>query len=530
MLEQEITLACLKSELEIEALPDKEGERIRSLRVLERGRCKASFRHFLRWVNIIEPPTQETSGGIIKLELWPHLLEVIATFLTKRLITILKARQIGLSYITAAYVLWHAMSHLGSNILLFSKAEDEAFLLLGKSYNIYEQLPEFLKLKQYPQGKGEMGFPVMHSTIKAMSSTESGGASYNASIIVWDEHDLHEYARRSYFHAKPAIDSQGGQVISIFTVNPWEQDTLAQFLFINALAKKNNFTPLFFDYTVRPGRDQAWYERTKRDLTAGDLEGLTPELYMQKNFPRSIQEALMPLETTTAFDARVLNEMMGDVKNPISISDGTIDPKIVHIYQDFHIGEFYIAATDTSHGVGKDDSVSAIMNVGTGAFVADIMHNLLSPEELAFHSVAMLGRYHNPLWYIECNDRGALTIATAQRLGYKHFGYQDEKKNKIGFNTSGYLTKSGVKGTRTEMLGSYVTGVNNHQIKIFNANAINQHYDIIRRADKEGRIEAASGKKDDFIITASICWAKKDEVRTTAWDSTPIESLHFRRK
>lgn len=490
--------------------------------------CFESFPYWLKYVKIIEPPTLTNPGGVIDFQLWEHLREVIANLLTKRLITILKARQIGLSYVIAAYVLWFAMTRVGSTILLFSKAQDEAFDLLGKCYKIYGQLPEFLKTEQEPKGRGELGFPVMNSVIKAMPSTESAGVSYNASIIVYDEHDVHDYASKSYFHAKPAIDSQGGQLISIFTVNPFEQNTLAKSLFNEAKEGKNDFTWLFFPYWVRPGRDKEWYEYTKRNTSEEELGGLTRDLYMQKNFPASIEEALRPPETITVFDSNVLDEMMGDIRNPVKVEGGELDFKVVNIYQPFHIGEFYVAATDASHGIGKDYAVTVVLNVKTSCVVADIVSNLLSPEELALHSVRLLEHYHNPLWYPEDNEWGRVVITTAQNLpmadgttGYKRFGYQDKKKTKIGWHTD--------EKTRFDLWGSLIPAINDHQVKIFNKEGLSQFYGIIRNASKEGRIEAAGGKHDDYPMAVGIAWCKKDEVRTTASKMEPIRTLDFRR-
>ena len=57
--------------------------------------------------------------------------------------------------------------------------------------------------------------------------------------------------------------------------------------------------------------------------------------------------------------------------------------------------------------------------------VADILNNIIPPEELALHSIRLLEIFKNPLWWIESNDYGGVTIATSQGLGYKNFGYDN---------------------------------------------------------------------------------------------------------
>jgi len=183
---------------------------------------------------------------------------------------------------------------------------------------------------------------------------------------------------------------------------------------------------------------------------------------MQKNYPATIQEALSPISSLSAFDGKVLDEMMGDTRNPIREGlSPSLDPLIVHIYQPYHIGEFYIAGSDIGHGIGKDNSVTTIMNVRTGAVVADIMTNSLDPREFALHSVQMLREYKEPLWFIENNDWGRIVINVAQELGYKNLGYQDDKKTKVGWNTN--------EKTRIDLFGGLIPAVNNHQVPIYNS-------------------------------------------------------------
>jgi len=337
-----------------------------------------------------------------------------------------------------------------------------------------------------------------------------------------DEWEEHPYADANYLSSKPTRDA-GGQFIGCFTVNKTKPDTLAKAIFRDAHEGKNDFVAHFFPWTVRPGRDEEWYKKTKRNIPTRELAVLTPELYMEQNYPASIEEALRMTQSISAFSHEALDYMMSNVKNPEN------DDLIIHIFKPYHIGEWYIAASDTSHGIGKDYSVTTILNVQTGEVVADIFNNRLSPEEFALHSVNMLRFYQNPLWFPESNDWGGVTIATAQRLGYKNFGYQDEKRQKIGFSTHGYLTSTGIKGSRTDLFGALIPAMNNRQIKIYNSDGLKQFYDIIRVVEKNGKIEAMGGRHDDYPIAVGICWVKRGEVSVNRTEK-PLESLTFRKE
>jgi hypothetical protein len=402
------------------------------------------------------PPTPDDPGGVYPFQITDHLKALIPILLKEQQISIMKSRQIYISTTLASYRLWSAKFHYGSTTELFSAGEKEAIELLGKAYRIEKLLPHFLKMRPKPDSQEEMGFPIIGSSIKAFPSTESAGISFTASCIITDEHEEHEYAEANYVSAKPAIDTIGGQFISVYTPKKSKPFSLAKSLFRNGTiysfdptlnklipeeegawgSGNNGFVCLFFPYNIVEGRDEEWYEIKKKSLSANQLQGLTPELYMESNYPRSIAEALSVPGTTVVFDRNVLNTMKDDCRSPINIGDdkellrqhwGDIDSEICHIYKDYHIGNFYIAGTDVSLGVGKDYNVTVILDIKTGEIVADILSQHLAPEELAFHSVKLLERYHNPLWWIEQNLWGRTVIRKALQLGYSRLGYRGEK-------------------------------------------------------------------------------------------------------
>jgi hypothetical protein len=238
---------------------------------------------------------------------------------------------------------------------------------------------------------------------------------------------------------------------------------------------------------------------------------------MAQAYPGSVEEALSASQTVSAFNLKTIDEMMGDVRNPVSVASDGIDSNIVRVYKHFNIGDYFVAATDTSHGVGKDFSVTVVMNVRTGEVVADILNNIIPPEELALHTVRLLELYKNPLWYIEANDYGGVTISTAQALGYRNFGM--DKKDKVGFNTN--------EDTRRALWSSLIPAINNRQITVYSKDGLKQFYDIIRNAKKEGRIEAMAGRHDDYPMAVGIAWLKKGEVDSGEASYKPISSLSF---
>jgi len=489
--------------------------------LVEMDRCQQEYAYFSKYCRLVDTPSLTNPGGLKPFEPWPHLQQTAAHLLRDRLLVIMKTRQLGVSYEVAKYVLWFVLTHPGAHWMLFSRGEAEAIELLAKCKRIYTNLPRWLQPKTGNASATELSFPALNSKIRAWAATETAGISYTASGIVCDEHAEHPYAEQNFLAAKPAIDSCGGQFISIFTPTGWESNNFAHTLFLEAAQGLNGFIALAFNCWQRPGRDQAWWDRTYRETPETELEKLTRDQFMAKAYWRTVEEALRPLETAAAFRRRALDEMMAEVKNPLSIPE--FDSKVVHIYQDYIVGGQYIAASDTGHGLGKDYSVTVLMNTRTGAIVADVLGKTLNPENLAQHSVALLGHYHNPLWYPDNDGWGRALISKAIDLRYKNFGYEDDKKTKVGFNTNGR--------SRDDLWFSLIPAINSHQISVFNKEGLQQFYDIIRNSKKEGRIEAQRGKHDDYPMAVGICWLKKGSVsapfRSKVFDTIGVEETNF---
>jgi len=514
---------CLAKE---QRTPEEEG-----LLTIEFAKCMGSFLHFLKWVKIVDPPTLDNAGGVISLELWPHLMEVIKALLSQKLIAVMKSRQIGLSWLMAAYALWYVLSHQGGVVILFSKGEKETWELLAKCRRIWTQLPEFLKLPVKPDSSEEMGFPSMMSSIKAFAATESAGVSYTASVVIDDEWDLHPFADQNYLQSKPTRDA-GGQFIGVFTVDKLNPDTLAKAVWLDGHNKKNDFLSLFFGWRARPGRDDKWYEETKRNIPDRELSKLSPGLYMEQNYPSSWEEALSRSETVAVFDKKVLDVMAGDVRGKINEGWEEVDD-VCHIYKDYHIGNFYIAGSDVSLGVGGDYNVTCILDVKTGDIVADILSKDIPPEALALHSVNLLKHYHNPLWWIEANLYGRTVIKKAIELGYRRLGYRGDKSINWNYVPDDDLKRIGFftdDKHRGDLFGALIPAINDYQIKIYNQQGLKQFYGIIRNANKQGKIEAMSSQHDDYVIAVGICWLKKSDVRTSSSPMKPIETLTWGEK
>jgi hypothetical protein len=470
-----------------------------TLQQAERDLASRSFVDFLDHVKVIEPPP---GRGVIPFAKWEHLMEVVELFGTERLISILKARQVGLSWLLAAYACWTALYHQGANVMLFSQGELEAKALLQKVRSIYDELPPHLQGVLTTNSTTEMRFEDMGSKVTALPSTEKAGRGETGTLVIQDEADFHEYADANYAAIKPTIDA-GGQLIQVSTSNKKNMSSLFKALYREA--PDNGFSKRFYSWSVRPERDQAWYDRVRRE--APDTAEMNSDLYMEQEYPRTEEEALAASRVLSAFDADVLESMMDDVRKPVA------NIGLANIYQKPSVGKRYMAGSDSSHGVGADFGVTVVMDATTGMVVADIVANYISPEDLAVETVDLLEKYHNPIWAIEDNEWGILAIRRAQELEYPNL----YERLRPGRTSGTQVMRPGWhtdEKTRYILWGELIQAVKDRLIVIPNREGLIQFTSVIRNPDKGGRIEAMTGAHDDYPLAVGIAWQMRKEAYT----------------
>jgi len=447
--------------------------------------AKRDFFEWLRYVKILEP---FPGRGEIPFEAWPHLLDIAHQIQDNNLIAWLKSRQLGCSWLVSAYTLWIAMYNSGVHVIEFAQNEPKAAELITKQKYIYTRLPEGLKVPvKSLENQLELVFPSIESYIRAHPSTKDASRGLTATIAWFDECDFHEYFDQAYSTAKATIDDIGGQFILTSTANPEKAIEGSTFQNIYSNAPDNGFKSLFYGWESRSERTEEWYQDKKKQ--AIDL------FAFQKEHARTDIEALAAPDNIVFFDREILTEMMLDNKAPIK----TISH--ANIYQLHSIGKKYVAATDTSHGVGGDDAVTVVVDLATGYVVADIRSNVLTPELLADESVTLLDMYKNPLWAIEDNDWGILTIRKALELGYRNlFQY---KKDCYGWHTG--------HNNRFFMWGELAEAIRDRGITIPSVYGLKQFFTVIRNPKKQGRIEAQAGLHDDYPMALGIAWQMRKQ-------------------
>jgi phage terminase large subunit-like protein len=214
----------------------------------------------------IEDPQGDTVG-FIPFALWPAQATVLNTFQSGRHVIVLKARQLGISWLACAYALWLCVRHPVKNVLIFSKGLDEAVELVRRIAGMYNRIPNRADLPTMTGNTQELAFS-NGSRIKAQPATKTAGSSFTASLVIADEFAKMMWADDLYTSMKPTVDG-GGQLIIISSANGGSN--LFSKLWRKAESGENGFVPVFLPWWSRPDRTAEWYAQVSRESISQTL-------------------------------------------------------------------------------------------------------------------------------------------------------------------------------------------------------------------------------------------------------------------
>jgi hypothetical protein len=412
-------------------------------RLMELAKIGACVFNFLPYVKIQEP-------GNLAMDyvLWPHLVEFYVALAREKLIDLIKAKQIGISWALAINSLWEIMTIPGWKVLEFSKGQDESIALLEKSRIVYKNLPEWIRgIPDYelgPNSSEKFGFHRMGSVIMAYPSTPTAGIGETAGRVIHDESDFHEFYEVNLSHTRATVaDSLERKLASVSTVDKTKPASYFKRHWKDARDGKNGFRSMFFGFDARPDRGEEFYRQMV-------MENEDTPWVVEANFPRTAEEALSPLAATSCFSKDRLVSLWDNSVRVKEVREG-----IIHIFQSVRVGVSYGAGVDVGEGVGLDYSCLSIVGKEglNSEVVAVIYSNQIGTDAFAFEVDKLCREYNTPLLNVDNIGIGRAVVDKLQQLGYPRLYYQDEKRQKAGWS----LTRP----NKRELLVKLVERINN---------------------------------------------------------------------
>lgn len=229
-------------------------------------------------------------------DLWPAQAELLEDIQSERLLLILKARQLGMSWLVLAFALWLCLHHSGRLVLVFSIGQAEANEMLRRVHAMYWRLSDVLRAALpgiVKDNTEEMAWD-NGSRILSLPARKTAGSGYTASMVILDEFGKNERANAIYTAVKPTIDG-GGKMIVLSTAHG--AGNLFHELVQKARQGLGRFAFRFLPWSARPGRDAAWYAAVSADAI--------DESHMKQEYPATPDEA---------FEATEVDAFLSDIR------------------------------------------------------------------------------------------------------------------------------------------------------------------------------------------------------------------------
>ena len=286
----------------------------------------------------------------VPFTLWPNQVMALLSFLNNRLNIVLKARQLGLTWLALAYAVWKLVYQSGYSVVAMSKREEDSKELVRRVCFILRYLPNTMIREKKTAGKWAgptweattLQVTINHPSkepgvFNSLTAAQDSGRSLTASLVILDEWAFQQWARTIWAAAYPTINRPtGGQVIGLSTA---KRMTLYEEIWRKATQGVNTFARVFLPWNTDPRRTQEWYDQTRKDL--GEHE-------TKQEYPSTPEEAFEAAEGAAfpefSYDLHVVEpfEIPAHWRKWRSADNGYTDPFAWYWFTVDEFGTVYI--------------------------------------------------------------------------------------------------------------------------------------------------------------------------------------------
>lgn len=372
--------------------------------------CADSFVYFV--TNFVQIQDKKTKRWIPFL-LWSAQEQAADLMQYGGSLVILKTRQVGLSWLAAAYTVWSMLFDPIAEIVLFSVGLREATQLLERVKGIYWRLPAWMRSKAVTIDM-KTEFKIANGSHVTVLPPGKGD-SYAATLIIFDEADhVYDFAAL-YNRAAPAAEG-GGKVFIISTSDKNRPKTLFKKIFRAAQKGLAGMSSLFIPYTAHPDRDEQWYEGKKDELR---LQNGTDDVLHEK-YPRTVDEALAGISLNKWFPAIWVDRAYEPVDPAFIVSDVYADedklpatapaiPGLI-VYDVPRPGGRYVIGIDGAEGgANSHDTAITVLDYD---YLIEVAHlsGLITPTMTAVYVVELYHYFNQAFIMPERNNHGHAII------------------------------------------------------------------------------------------------------------------------
>lgn len=438
---------------------NEKANKINEERLVEVTACIQSFKYFVDKYCFIYDGTQST---YVPFHLWPGQYEAAEAVERDRLLLLLKARQLGMTWLCLAYALWLMQFRSDVTILLFSLRDGEACELVSRLYEMWRRLPDWMRV---PGTSNAHSMSLQNGSIaKAFPTT--AGDSYNATLAIVDEADLVPDLDRMMGRVKPTIDA-GGKLFLVSRVDKKHPESFFKKAYRAIKAgEMPDWKAVFLPWSARPERNQAWYEAQKKFSvsTTGTLD------WVHEQYPATPEQALAPSSLDKRFPPDWLQACFKEKKplNPIMFKPGSPAIPQMQVYAMPDPRRNYSLGADPAQGnPNSDDSSLVVLDDVTGEEVCTlsgkyepaVFASMINKIALWYKAGCMIERNNHGhavlMWLADhgkCRvldgpdgDKGYYTTSKTKIDGYDKLAEDIRGRRIIVHNSTGYMQLSSIE-------------------------------------------------------------------------------------
>ena len=439
--------------------------------------------------------------GLIPFKTYDFQTQLLEDFSNYRFNIILKARQLGISTITGAYVVWLMLFHRDKNILVIATKFGTASNLVKKVKHILKNVPEFLQIAEITIDNRSSFELSNGSQIKASSTSGDAGRSEALSLLVVDEAAHVEGLKELWTGLYPTL-STGGRCIALSTPNGvgnWFHKTYTE-----AQQGINDFYYTDLPWHVHPDRDEEWFDKETRNMSRRQI---AQEL--ECNFNTSGETVIHPDDIKTIFDG---------IRDP---KHRTGFDRNFWIWEEYKSDFTYLLVADVARGDGKDFSVFHIFKLETMEIVAEYQGK--PTPDIYSNMLSSIGKqYGDCLLVVENNSVGFAVLDKLIELQYPNLYYSIKSTHEyitqleaqgISNSVAGFTTS---QKTRPLIVAKLEEFIRNKLITLYSMRTANELKTFVWH---NGRPEAMRSYNDDLIMALAIgCWVRDTALETSERD------------
>jgi len=441
--------------------------------------------------------------------LWPAQRGVLARMTAERKLVVLKARQLGISWLSLSYALWLLVCRPPATVLLFSLRESEAKELLWRLAGMYARLPASIRPRAVTVANATRW--ELSNGSRALAFSTKAGRSYTGTFALVDEADFVPDLNQFLNAVKPTIDA-GGQLCLVSTSDKRRPVSTFKNLFRASLAGTGDYRSVFLPWHARPDRDARWHAVTQAEMYA--QRGTHDDFFAE--YPATPEEALAPEQLDRRLPLAWVLAVSESEVSPVALGgEGVLALPGLLCWEEPRVGRRYVVGVDPAEGnVHSDESVACVLDGETWAQVA-LLGCRVEPATFAGYVAQLASFFNQADVLVERNNHGHLVIRVLQQEGGLRVldGYDGRP---------GWL--SSVKG-KPLLYGLLAAAVKDQACAVRDAETASQLASV-----EASTLRAPAGLHDDradafALAVAGLAWRGESVVSSLVRARDPLEGL-----